>query len=159
MILGSSFLGHAIHKGLLKYFSEITKDLSPSKLYHISMDGPNINLKFLKEFSKLRASDSICSLAYIDTCSLHTVHGSMKTGKIASKWGLKKIVKSAYAILHCSPELREDHVSVSGLKLYSLSFCATQYHFIFKFSCDWSQAGQDFVTDKQPFKVQCISGK
>ena len=89
---GSSFLGHAIHKGLLKYFSEITRDLSPSKLYHISMDGPNINLKFLKEFSKRRASDSIHSLAYIDTCSLHAVHGSMKTGKIASKWGLKKII-------------------------------------------------------------------
>ena len=97
------------------------------------MDGPNVNLKFLKEFSKLRASDSIHSLAYIDTCSLHAVHGSMKTGKIASKWGLKKIMKPAYVILHHSPELREDHVSVSGLKLYSLSFCATRYRFVFKF--------------------------
>ena len=52
----------ATHKDLLKHFGEITKDLSPStKLYHISiydaMDGPDINLKFLKEFSKLRAGD------------------------------------------------------------------------------------------------------
>ena len=48
---GSSFLGHDTHKDLLKHFGEITKDLSPSKLCHISMDGPNVNLKFLKEFS------------------------------------------------------------------------------------------------------------
>ena len=47
---GSSFLGHAMHKDLLKHFSEITKDLSPSKLYHVSVDGPDVNLKFLKEF-------------------------------------------------------------------------------------------------------------
>ena len=83
---GSSFLGHATHKDLLKHFGEITKDLSPPKLYHISMDGPNVSLKFLKEFPKLRAGDSVHSLADIGICSLHSSHGSMKTGKIASKW-------------------------------------------------------------------------
>ena len=130
---GSSFLGHATHKDLLKHFGEITKNLSPSKLYHISMDGPNVNLKSLKEFSKLRAGDSVHSLADISTCSLHSVHGSMKTGEITSKWGLKKIVKSAYTIMHDSPARREDYVSVSGSKLYPLSFCATQYGFVFEF--------------------------
>ena len=83
---GSSFLAHATHKDLLKHFGEITKDLSPSKLYHISMDGPNVNVnQFLKEFSKLRAGDSVHSLADIGTCSLHSLHGSIKTGEIASK--------------------------------------------------------------------------
>ena len=60
---GSSFLGHATHKDLLKHFGEITKDFSPSKLYHISMDGPNVN-KFLKKFIKLRAGDSTFSCWY-----------------------------------------------------------------------------------------------
>ena len=82
---GSSFLGHAMHKDLLKHFGEITKDLSSSKLYHMSMDGPNVNLKFLKELSKLREGDSVHSLDDIGTCSLHSVHGSMKTGEIGSK--------------------------------------------------------------------------
>ena len=40
-----SFLGHATHKDLLKHLGEIAKDLSPSKLYHISMDGANVNVK------------------------------------------------------------------------------------------------------------------
>ena len=82
---GSSFLAHATHKDLLKHFGEITKDRSPSKLYHISMDGPNVNLQFLKEFSKLRAGDSVHSVADIGTCSFHSLHGSIKTEEIASK--------------------------------------------------------------------------
>ena len=65
------------------------------------------------------------SLADIGSCSLHSVHGSMKTGEIASKWGSKKIMKSAYTILHDGLARTEDNVFVSGLKLYPLSFCAT----------------------------------
>ena len=97
------------------------------------MDGPVVSIKFLKEFSKLRAGDSVHYLADNDTCSLHSVHGSMKTGEIACKWGLKKIMKSGYTILHDSPACREDYASVSGLKLYPLSFCATRYGFVFEF--------------------------
>ena len=126
------FLG-MLCKGSFKNFSEITKDLWPSKLYHISMDGPNVDLKFLKEFSKLRAGDSVHSLVDIGTCSLHSVHGSMKTGEIASKWELKKIMKSVYTIMHKSLACREDYASVSGSKLYPLSFCATRYGFVFGF--------------------------
>ena len=81
----SSFLRHPTHKDILKHFGEITKDLLPPKLYHVSMDRPNVNLKLLKEFSKIRAGDSIHSIADIGTCSLHSVHGSMKIGEIASK--------------------------------------------------------------------------
>ena len=101
--------------------------------HNISMDGPNVNLKFLKKFSKLRACDSVHSLADIGTFSLHSVHGRMKTGEIASKWGLKKVMKSAYAIRHDSPACREDYASVSGSQLYPLSFCSTWYGFVFEF--------------------------
>ena len=59
----SSFLGYATHKDLLGYFGEITKDLSQYKLCHIPMNDPDFNVKFLKEFSKLRAGDSVHSLA------------------------------------------------------------------------------------------------
>ena len=49
------------------------------------MDGLSVNLKFLNEFSKLRAGDPVQSLADIGTCSLHSFHGSMKVGEIDSK--------------------------------------------------------------------------
>ena len=47
------------------------------------MYGPNVNLNFLKEFPKLRAGDSVNSLADIGTSSSHSVQD---TGEIASKW-------------------------------------------------------------------------
>lgn len=72
-----------MHKDLLKHFGETTKDLSPSKSYHTSMYGPNVNLNFLKEFPKLRAGDSVNSLADIGTSSSHSVQD---TGEISSKW-------------------------------------------------------------------------
>ena len=144
---GSSFLEHAAHKDLLKHFGEITKDLWPSKSYHISMDGPNVNLRFLKKFSKLRAGDPVHSLADIDTFSLHSVHGRMNTGEIASKWGLKKIMKSAYAIMHDSPASREHYASVSGSKLYPLNFCSIWCGFVFEFSL-WLKSNRTRLCDR-----------
>jgi hypothetical protein len=44
----SSFMGHATAADLTS-FQEATKDLSFSKLLQISMDGPNVNKKFLKD--------------------------------------------------------------------------------------------------------------
>ena len=42
----SLFLGHATHQDLHKKFKDISKELDSNKLFQISMDGPNINLKF-----------------------------------------------------------------------------------------------------------------
>ena len=42
----SHFLGHATHQDLHKKFNDIANELDSNKLFQISMDGPNINLKF-----------------------------------------------------------------------------------------------------------------
>ena len=73
---GSSFLGHAMHKDLLKHFCEIEKDVWPFKLCYLSMDGPDVNHNFLKVFSELRAGDSVHSFSDTGTCGLLSVHGS-----------------------------------------------------------------------------------
>ena len=87
---GSSFLGHATHTDLLNHFQDITKELPLTNLFQISMDGPNVNLKFFKEFSANFNSNCSRSLIDMGTCNLHVVHGSLKTDKVASGWGLKK---------------------------------------------------------------------
>ena len=66
--LGSSFLGHATHIDLLRHFNKVTEELSFSKLYQISMDGPNVNLKFYKEFVTSKESDAVHSLINIGSC-------------------------------------------------------------------------------------------
>ena len=43
---GSSFLGHATHQDLLAHFTDVVKELEQPKLYQVSMDSPNVNLKF-----------------------------------------------------------------------------------------------------------------
>ena len=87
---GSSFLGHVTHMDLLNHFQDITKELQVTNLFQISMDGLTVNLKFFKEF--YANFNSNCSRLLIDmgTCNLHVVHGSLKTDKVASGWGLKK---------------------------------------------------------------------
>ena len=76
------------------------------------MDGQAATPKFLKDFSKPRSGDSIPCVVDISSCSLHSVHGCMETGEVASNWGLKKIMKSVYTIFHDSPAHRENYVSV-----------------------------------------------
>ena len=75
------------------------------------------------------------SLADIGSCSLHSVHGSMKTGEIASKWGSKKIMKSAYTILHDGLARTEDNVCFRIETLPTKLLC-NRYGFVFEFSYD-----------------------
>ena len=42
----SRFLGHATQQDLHKKFNDISNELDSNKLFQISMNGPNINLKF-----------------------------------------------------------------------------------------------------------------
>ena len=46
----SSFLGHGTSSDILGHFSKIAKDLNTAHLYQLSVDGPNVHLKFTKNF-------------------------------------------------------------------------------------------------------------
>ena len=52
--LDSSFLGHTRAIDLLDRFNEATSCLNYRKMLQISMDGPNVNWKFLEELNKNR---------------------------------------------------------------------------------------------------------
>ena len=122
---GSSFLGHGRHNDILNHFTSLIRSLKSEALYQVSMDEPNVNLKFFKEFAADFKEDNFHSLVDIGSCSLHIDHGALKTGAEKSEWGLKKFLKAAYTILHDSPAHREDYESVTGSSKYPLNFCAT----------------------------------
>ena len=46
----STFLGHGTHTDLLNHFKCVTNDFPSNKVYQVSMDGLNVNLKFYKKF-------------------------------------------------------------------------------------------------------------
>ena len=49
----SRFLCHTTHQDLHKQFNE----LDSNKLFQISMDGPNVNLKFMKLLKEIKMSN------------------------------------------------------------------------------------------------------
>ena len=91
---GSSFLGHTTLQDLCSHFIDVTKDLNSTRLYQISMDGPSVNIKFYNEFIKTHK----CHHQLIDmgSCSLHIIHGALRTGEIKSEWYSKHVLKGAY---------------------------------------------------------------
>ena len=121
----SSFLGHGTSLDTLGHFSRITKDLSASHLYQVSMDGPNVNLKFYQEFCRKHKDEKYHSLIDIGSCSLHIIHGSLKTRAEKSNWGINKLLKGAYTLLHDTPARRKDYESITTSSTYPLSFCGT----------------------------------
>ena len=114
---GSSFLGRATHQDLMHHFNSLTKDLDPTRLYQIAMNGPNVNMKFFEELSQHHKERSFHSLISIGSCGLHIAHGSLSRGETKS---------GVYYVLHNSPARREDYESVTGSNSYPLSFCSTR---------------------------------
>ena len=93
------------------------------------MDGPSVNWKFYEAVTKDRAEDKLHQLINIGSCGLHVIHGAFKSDAEATNWNIKKVLQSAFQILHDSPARREDYESVTGSKKYPLFFCATRFVF------------------------------
>ena len=67
-------------------------------MIQISMDGPNVNLKFLEDVQHSRADGELHELFDIGSCGFHTIYGAFKTGAEKTEWGIKKILKAVYQI-------------------------------------------------------------
>ena len=50
--LDSKFFGHATHQDLFIQFMQVLFKLDTNKIFQVSMDGPIVNLKFLKNLQK-----------------------------------------------------------------------------------------------------------
>lgn len=124
--LDSRFLGHATSADLQKQFNDISKELDSNKLFQISMDGPNVNLKFYDAIVSERSENEQHQLINIGSCGLHTIHGSFKTGFEKSDWKIKKILKGAYYVFHDSPAKREDYTNETESTQFPKYFCGTR---------------------------------
>lgn len=127
--LGSQFLGHATADDLLKAYMEATKRLEQNKLIQISMDGPNVNLKFHRDLLALRHSlnESVPTLINIGTCGLHIVHGAFRKGFDSNGWKLDQLLKSLYYLFNESPARRADYAAQTGSTLFPFQFCGTRW--------------------------------
>ena len=72
------------------------------------MDESNISLKFYEVLKQERNENFFHSLIDIDTCSLHSVHGAIRSGVETTFWGIKASLASAFHLLHDSQPRHED---------------------------------------------------
>ena len=86
-----------------------------------------MNLKFLQIIKDCQEELDHLPLIDIGTCGLHTVHGSFKTGLVASGWLIEKILKWMWYFLKDSPARREVYESITQTKTYPLPYCQTRW--------------------------------
>ena len=127
--LGSQFLGHARASDLLNNFNEGISNLDNKKMIQISMDGPNVNLKFYEDYVTERETihPEAHVLLDIGSCSLHVVHGAFKTAFEESGWKLGKLLRSLWYLFKDSPARREDYMDFTGSNEFPLQFCGTRW--------------------------------
>ena len=89
------------------------------------MDGSKVNVKFYEEIVKSREKAMFRTLIDIGSCSLHVVHGSLKSGIDKSSWKIKQTLKGAFYVLHDTPARQEDYNAVTKSTTFPLYFCAT----------------------------------
>ena len=91
------------------------------------MDGPKVSLKFYREVEAKRTESLYHSLIDMGTCSLHSVHGAVKSGVESISWGIKDILKDGFNLLHESSAHREDFQVVTKSNVYPLYFFASRW--------------------------------
>jgi hypothetical protein len=127
--LGSQFLGHCTAKDLLNRLKEATKHLDTSKILQVSMDGPNVNHKFYRDYvadRKVAEPDSP-DLLDLGSCGLHVIHGAFKTGATVTGWKIDSLLRSLWYLFSDSPARRADYTASTGSEIFPLQFCSTRW--------------------------------
>lgn len=124
----SQFLNHATSADLLQAFTQAFPEFDMSKIVQVSMDGPNVNIKFLRDLSASLATDPNSPILLdIGTCGLHSVHGAFKAGMKATEWELITFLRALYVLFRDVPARRGDFTHFSGSTVFPLKFCSIRW--------------------------------
>ena len=86
--LSSAFMEHATAEDVNSAFYLALGGLSIDEFLQISMDGPNVDWKFLECFSEKQSADCQKILLCLGSCELHVIHGALQTGQNFAKWNV-----------------------------------------------------------------------
>lgn len=131
--LTSVFLNGATAVDLLNAFKCTFENLSLSlkRIIQISMDGPNVNLRFAKDIdtylSDTERDTNDFIMMEIGTCSLHIAHGSFKTAHKQSGWEIEKFLRAIYYFFKDSPTRRATYSRITGSFEFAKKFCLLRW--------------------------------
>ncbi|CAN7985972.1 unnamed protein product [Ixodes hexagonus] len=123
----SVFMGHSTAEDIQGKLLSALEPLPLEKILQISMDGPNVNLKFFKNFQAHLQQTYQVQCVDIGTCGLHTMHNAYRAGITASKWGIDCLLSSLSTLFEGSPARREDFSTVTGQETFPLKFVAHRW--------------------------------
>lgn len=122
----SVFLRRTTAQELFENFKEVLSSLDIQLLLQISMDGPNVNLKFLKNVKEL-LSESDCKILDLGTCGLHIIHGALQHGHKSTAWKVDVVLRAMYGIFKDSPARRANFMEITGSSEFPLKFCSVRW--------------------------------
>lgn len=124
----STFLGHSKAEDLLSSFCKGTDGIDHKKILQVSMDGPNVNTKFIKIFQEsLNESEGAKTLITIGSCGLHTTNNAFKSGINATDWGLIEFLRAIYNLFHNVPSRRADYTHYSDSTTFPKKYCSIRW--------------------------------
>lgn len=123
----SVFLGHSTADDIQEKLLSALEPLPLAKVLQISMDGPNVNLKFFRHIQVHLQQNYQVQCVDLGTCGLHTVHNAYRAGVSATKWGLDCLLSSLNALFEDAPARREDFSAVTGQHTFPLKFVAHRW--------------------------------
>lgn len=123
---GSQFMGHADADTMLQHFSDCVEKINMRNLVQVSMDGPNVNWKFIESLQEQLRTDCDSALLNIGSCGLHIVNGAFRTGFLVADWRVTQLLSSLYWLFKDTPARREDYTQAceaTGNVRFPLKFC------------------------------------
>jgi len=131
--LNSSFLQRTRAVDLLdglKTALRATNDIGIlRKLEKLSIDGPNVHWKLLRDFNVEIEALTGTKLIDVGSCGLHVVHLSFKAGMLSTKWNISGVLRAMHQLFRDSPARRALFVSSKKSKtpvLFPMPFCGVR---------------------------------
>lgn len=117
--IDSVFLGHAsadkLEEVIVKFIED--ENLDMRKLLQFSMDGPNVNLSFLRKMNSHLLEKGVDKLIDIGSCSLHPVHTAFTKGVEKLPFDIEQFSNDVFSWFKLSSARREDYNEVQSEEL------------------------------------------
>ena len=105
-------------------FLDATAGINLSQVLQVSMDGPNVNKKFLKNLKFKQKDENPDGIEILDigSCGIHTIHNSYKKAMHITEWNISNILKALYYLFSHSSARRGDYIKYSKSREFPLKF-------------------------------------
>ena len=123
-------MGHASSEDILESFKSALNPIAIEKIIQISMDGPNVNWKFLELYNNELRDSHQKTLLNLESYGLHVLHGSLQTGHYAEKWNVNSKLRSMYNLFKQLPARRANFSAINPESKFIVTY---DYHVTYAF--------------------------